>query len=141
MSSFVSDALRVRVRELDKDCCAYCRTPEALTVTIFEIDHIIPLCADGMTVLDNLCLACPTCNRYKGTKQAAFDAVMDQSVPLYHPRHQTWSEHFAWNEEFEIMGLSPTGRATVEVLHMNRPRIVRLRRLWAKLGYRFSSDS
>lgn len=42
---------------------AYCRTPEALTVTTFEFEHIIPLSAGGQTVFDNLCLACP-CNKY-----------------------------------------------------------------------------
>jgi hypothetical protein len=28
------------VREIDNGLCAYCHTPEALTVTTFEIDHI-----------------------------------------------------------------------------------------------------
>jgi hypothetical protein len=30
--------------------------------------------------------------------------------------------------------MTPTGRATVEALQMNRPRMVRLRRLWLRMG-------
>jgi len=37
--------IRRQVRETAKGRCAYCRTPEALTVTIFEIGHIVPACA------------------------------------------------------------------------------------------------
>ena len=32
-----------------------------------EVEHILPMIAGGETTEDNLCLACPRCNRYKGT--------------------------------------------------------------------------
>lgn len=135
MTPAIPAQLRSQVRRLDKDRCAYCRTPEELTVTTFEIDHIVPVSAGGETALDNLCLACPACNRYKGVQQSASDAETGQSVPLYHPRRQEWSTHFAWSKDTaQIMGLTPTGRATVEALRMNRPQMVRLRRLWARMS-------
>ncbi|MFQ5856277.1 MAG: HNH endonuclease [Anaerolineae bacterium] len=33
----------------------------------------MPASADGETTLDNLCLACLACNRYKGARQSAPD--------------------------------------------------------------------
>jgi hypothetical protein len=38
-----------------------------------------------------------------------------------------WRDHFRW-EAVRIEGLTPTGRATLEALHMNRPLIVAIRR-------------
>lgn len=76
------------------------------------------------------------CDRYKHARQTAVDPQTNEEVPLFHPRQQIWSEHFAWNEDrTRLVGLTPTGRATVIVLAMNRPRITNLRRLWVKLGY------
>jgi hypothetical protein len=47
-------------------------------------------------------------------------------VTLYHPRRESWEDHFAL-EEFRLVGLTPTGRATVRVLAMNDPDRVKLR--------------
>jgi len=57
--------LQRQVRDRFANYCAYCRTAEALTVTTFEFEHITPRSAGGETVLENLCLSCPSCNRYK----------------------------------------------------------------------------
>ena len=101
----------------------------------FEIDHIIPLSEQGATSLDNLCLSCPACNRYKTNKQTAIDPVTGQSAALYHPRRQMWSEHFSWNADgLRIIGKTPSGRATIETLHINRPVLVQLRAYWKTLG-------
>jgi len=37
----------------------------------FEIDHIIPLADGGKNQDQNLCLSCPTCNRYKAARTTA----------------------------------------------------------------------
>lgn len=40
------------------------------------------------------------------------------------------AEHFAWSAgALLIVGMSPTGRATVDTLLLNRPGVVNLRRL------------
>ena len=53
-----------------------------------------------------------------------------QLVPLYHPRRDRWDEHFAWSDDFTlIVGLTPTRRATVETLLLNRDGVMNLRRL------------
>ena len=41
-----------------------------------------------------------------------------QLVPLFHPRLQKWDEHFAVEGD-RIVGLTPIGCGTVELLNMN----------------------
>jgi 5-methylcytosine-specific restriction endonuclease McrA len=88
MSIYVPADLRRRIRARFADRCAYCLTAEALIAAIFEIEHIIPRSAGGETVFDNLCLACPTCNRYKASRQAAVAPLLGHTVPLFHPQSQ-----------------------------------------------------
>jgi len=95
----------------------------------FSVEHIIPRQAGGETTLDNLALACQGCNGHKYVKTEGVGPVSGELVPLFHPRRQLWREHFAWNADFTlIIGLTPTGRATVEVLQLNREGLINLRR-------------
>jgi hypothetical protein len=100
------------------------------------IDHIIPEAAGGQTVWENLCVACHSCNEFKGTQVEAQDPLTDERVPLFNPRRQQWSEHFRWSEDgSEIIGLTSVGRATVAALNMNHHHIVEARRRWARVGW------
>lgn len=135
MSVYIPVELRRQIQSQFGNCCAYCRTAEHLTATIFEVEHIIPLIAGGETILTNLCLACPTCNRYKGIRQQATDPDTGIIELLYQPQTEQWEDHFAWNKTAtELIGLTPTGRATIAALKMNRPQLVRVRQMWAKMG-------
>lgn len=135
MSVYISVGLRQHIRDTFANCCAYCKTPEALTATTFEIEHIRPRSAHGETAFDNLCLACPTCNRFKSHRQTATDPVTQQQVSLFHPHQQQWKDHFVWSKDAtEIQALTPVGRATIAALKMNRPQLVRVRRMWIKMG-------
>jgi HNH endonuclease len=135
VSEYVSADLRREVRDQFRDRCAYCLTPEHLTVATFEIEHIIPRAAGGETVFANLCVACPSCNRCKSDRTVAIDPETGQAVPLFHPHRDTWTDHFAWNDgATEIVGLTPSGRASVAALRMNRPQFVRVRRMWVRMG-------
>ncbi|MUG91631.1 HNH endonuclease [Scytonema sp. UIC 10036] len=135
MSIYIPVELQKRIRNHFVNCCAYCRSAEALTVTIFEFEHIIPRSAGGETTFENLCLACPSCNRYKASRQTATDPITQQEVSLFHPQKQLWIDHFAWNEDgTEIIGLTSVGRATISALKMNRSQLTRVRRMWVKMG-------
>ena len=135
MSAYVPAALRRLVRERFANRCAYCRTAEHLTATHFEIEHIEPRAAGGETVFANLCLACPMCNRFKSDSSSAVDPLTATSVPLFHPQSQVWTEHFDWSDDAtEIIGRSPVGRATVAALRMNRPPMIRVRRMWIAMA-------
>jgi hypothetical protein len=65
----------------------------------------------------------------------ASDPLTGEIVPLFHPRQQQWGEHFAWSPEGDrILGLTPTGRATVAALHLNRDKLVEARQTWVAVG-------
>jgi hypothetical protein len=55
---------------------------------------------------------------------------------LFNPRQQSWAEHFAWSKDsILVVGITPTGRATVAALHLNRPLLVKARRRWVAAGW------
>lgn len=123
------------VAERANGCCEYCRSQVRFAIQPFSIEHIIPRSAGGETVLDNLALSCQGCNNHKYNKTEGYDPVSGDTVPLYHPRKQRWSHHFAWNDDFTlIIGLTPTGRSTVEALQLSREGVVNLRRVLYAMG-------
>jgi hypothetical protein len=135
MKVYISVELQRQVRDRFVNCCAYCRTAEELTVAIFEFEHIVPRSAGGATAFENLCLACPTCNRYKSDLVSAPDPLTQTEVALFHPQQHSWLEHFAWNEDAtQIVGLTPTGRATIVALKMNRQQMIRVRQMWVAMS-------
>lgn len=115
--------------------CEYCRSRVDFATQSFSVEHIIPVSQGGETTLDNLALACPGCNGHKYTKTEAPDSVDGVMVPLYNPRKQSWQNHFRWNEDFTcIVGLTPTGRATITALQMNRLCVMNLRQALFAIG-------
>ena len=95
-----------------------------------SVEHILSRARGGTTTLENLARECQGCNNHKYDKTKSADPVSGEIVPLYHPRRDRWDEHFAWSDDFTlIIGLTPTGRATVETLLLNRDGVVNLRGL------------
>jgi hypothetical protein len=134
--SEIPDRLRAEVVARAGSVCEYCLTPAQGQVAWFPIDHIVPRSGGGQTEWNNLALACPRCNAHKWAFQWGTDTGTGNPAPLFHPRQQSWAEHFRWSEanDLEIEGLTPCGRATVERLKMNDPEIVAIRRLLVRLG-------
>lgn len=123
------------VAERANGCCEYCKSQVRFAIQPFSIEHIIPRSLGGETALDNLAFSCQGCNNHKYNKTEERDPVSGDTVPLYHPRQQRWSDHFAWNNDFTlIIGLTPTGRSTVETLQLNREGVVNLRRVLYAMG-------
>lgn len=116
-------------------CCEYCLSQARFATQSFAAEHIRPLYAGGQTTLDNLALACFGCNSHKATKTASVDPETGHEIPLFHPRQQLWSEHFAWSDDFTlIVGLTAVGRATIQALHLNRSELVNLRSVLHQVG-------
>ena len=111
-------ALRRFVRERALERCEYCLIPERFSLVTHSIDHIIAVKHGGPTGADNLALACATCNRHKGSDLTSVDPQSKAIVPLYHPRRDTWLDHFTLKGS-RIEGLSPSGRATVRLFRFN----------------------
>lgn len=115
--------------------CEYCQSWMNYATQPFVLEHVVPVSRGGETTLDNLALSCGGCNGHKYNKVAALDPIDGQMVPLYNPRQQRWQDHFGWNEDYtHIIGLTPTGRATVVALHMNRPGAINMRKLLRSVG-------
>ena len=53
--------------------------------------------------------------RYKGAGLTAIDPETQTLTPLFNPRVQAWTDHFALMGT-RIVGLTPTGRATATLL-------------------------
>jgi HNH endonuclease len=113
--------------------CEYCHLSQAGQEATFHIDHVTPVTAGGQTLVENLALACVSCSLRKGARQTAVDPGTGVEAPLYHPRHDLWSEHFAWRG-VRLLGLTATGRATIDALDLNRPLILAIREEEAALG-------
>lgn len=115
--------------------CGYCHAPEAFLGMPLDFDHLLPEALGGATVRENLWLACSRCNDFKGNRNESADPLTGAIVPLFNPRTQRWTEHFAWSLTGErILGRSPTGRATVEALRLNNEFIVVARQFWVEAG-------
>lgn len=126
MMRYIPDALRQLVCERANYRCEYCRLAQAGQAATFHIDHITPMSAGGPTVDMNLALAYVSCSLKKSARQSAVDPKTSQEASIYNPREQAWHVHFEW-QTFEAVGLTPTGRATVDALDMNRSIMLAIR--------------
>ncbi len=126
----LAPALRLLVAERARGCCEYCRGQEAFTLQPFSVEHIVPRSRGGTSSEENLAWSCQGCNNHKYTRTEAPDPIGDAMAPLFNPRTQRWADHFIWSSDTtQVIGLSPTGRATVVALRLNREGLVNLRRI------------
>jgi hypothetical protein len=128
-------ARQVRLRAAER--CEYCGLPQGVFTRPFHIEHIIARQHGGLSRLDNLALACWFCNRKKGPNLTGMDPENSRIATLFHPPKDRWADHFQVGIETsislgaEIRGLTPTGRATVQVLGLNEEMRQMLRyELW-----------
>src|SRR6476661_2468869 len=91
-----------------------------------HVEHIIARKHGGTDDPSNLCVACERCNLFNGPNLSGIDHDTGEVHTLFHPRRQSWPEHFAIHGS-RIEGLTPIGRATVEVLSMNAGQRMQLR--------------
>ncbi len=125
---------RQLVRRRAGNVCEYCRIPQEATPLIaFHVEHTIARQHGGGDDPNLLCLACDRCNAYKGPNLTSIDPESGDVVPLFNPRQDAWNDHFLFCGG-EVIGLTPTGRATVRLLNMNAHRRVQLREEWLNEG-------
>ena|SRR6516225_10075209 len=124
---------RKRVWERAHGCCEYCLLPQAFSTLPHEIDHIRARKHHGRATLSNLCLACAACNAFKGPNVAGYDPDTGELVPLFDPRNDKWSTHFTWSGA-RLVGTTPVGRSTIDVLRINASERVQHRAMLMALG-------
>ncbi|MBK8093305.1 MAG: HNH endonuclease [Verrucomicrobiaceae bacterium] len=122
----VSASIRRLVTQRAGNHCEYCCLSQTGQEALFHVDHILPEMDGGLTVMENLALACVSCSLRKGARQLAPDPQTGRLAALFHPRKQRWSAHFRW-QGFRVVGTSATGRASVEALKLNRAVILAIR--------------
>jgi HNH endonuclease len=131
----ISKKLRLLVAIRAVFCCEYCRSQEKYSPDYFSVEHIFPRVKKGTDALFNLAFACLTCNNHKYTAIEAIDPVSGILAPLYNPRTDIWEQHFRWSDDYSLLtGITPTGRATVKKMHLNRVSVVNLRVVLAAIG-------
>ncbi len=133
----ISAELDRRIRAAARNRCGYCLSPQHLVMARLEIEHVIPIAKGGSDDESNLWLACPICNGHKSDKTTALDPETGETVALFHPRTQTWSEHFEWAlDGLRIVGKTPIGRATVQALRLSDdPDALEVRSYWILAGW------
>jgi hypothetical protein len=113
--------------------CEYCRLSAEGQAATFHVDHILPQVAGGLTVSDNLALACIHCSLRKGARRTAPDPQSGTTVPLFHPRLDSWAKNFRW-DGVKLHGRNATGRATVAALDLNSAEHLVIRGFETRLG-------
>src|SRR4051812_18179596 len=86
----------------------------------FQLDHVRAQKHHGKTTLNNLALACLPCNVHKSSNVTGYDPKTDLLQKLFNPRTDSWSDHFRWWGP-RLIGKTPVGRATIDVLRINLP--------------------
>jgi len=122
----IPTTLRRLVIQRADDRCEYCGLSQAGQAATFHIDHIIPVVAGGETTADNLALACVSCSLRKAARQRVEDPETGEIVAIFHPRQQSWKDHFRW-DGVQVVGVTATGRATIHALVMNRAIMLAIR--------------
>lgn len=125
--------LRQLVRNRAADRCEYCRVPQAALRTVLQIEHIVARQHHGEESAENLALSCDRCNLYKGPNLAGIDPAGGEMTRLFDPRRDEWDEHFELSGE-TIVGRSPIGRATIQLLQFNSETRTRLRAVLIEAG-------
>lgn len=115
--------------------CEYCQAPETFSNFLFEVEHIIPRSHNGTDDLENLALACRSCNIFKSNHLTGIENDGTETRRLFNPRIDNWNEHFEVSAEtLEIIGLTQISRGTINRLKMNSPAQIQARRLWFQFG-------
>ena len=123
------------IQKRAKACCEYCICQTRYSTQSFSIDHIIPISKGGNNDINNLALSCQGCNSHKYNKTMSIDPLTNQEVALFNLRTDIWKEHFSWSYDYTlIIGITKTGRATVEALKLNRNGLINLRKILYKEG-------
>lgn len=131
--TYIPDILRQEVAKRALFKCEYCLLHQEDSIYAHEVDHIIAEKHRGETISENLCYACLECNRHKGSDFGSFDQETGDVVMLFHPRKDTWSDHFELDGT-RIIPKTAKGRVTEFVLKLNSPKRLSEREILIQYG-------
>jgi uncharacterized protein (TIGR02646 family) len=126
-SEHVPATLQRRVRHRAGDRCEYCRLAQTMQEATFHVDHVHPRSCGGATTFENLALACVSCSLRKGAHVVFRDPATGEETRIFHPRRDEWNAHFETGATGEVLGRTTIGRATIDLLQLNRTLAVAIR--------------
>ena len=114
--------------------CAYCGTPLASGEACIE--HFQPkiLRPDLEFSTENLLLVCRSCNLIKGSRNPQRS---DGAPLLLNPRTDNYPEHIRFEADGRSVPTTDRGKATIEILQLNRPQLIQERRARRAAMHRF----
>lgn len=124
------------IRNEAKNRCGYCLGEQKYIFAWLEIEHIFPRSKGGKSDRENLWLACPFCNTFKGSQTVVSDPKTKRKVLIFNPRYQKWKNHFELDtDNATITGKTICGRATVTALKINNELALATRKNWVAVGW------
>ena len=120
-------ALDQQIQSRAANRCEYCRIEQSVYRARFQIDHVIALQHGALIQTENLALSCIRCNCHKGPNIAGIDPASGVMTRLFHPRRDEWHAHFSWKIAL-LVGRTAEGRTTIELLAINDPEYIDLRK-------------
>lgn len=120
--------LREYMYDKQNKLCAFCRIHVSLACVPMHREHIVyknehP---QWMFLPENLCVACPTCNEFKGTTEVLEDpqtvSYPNESTgfKIIHPLYDKYSDHIELVGDVLYKGKSDKGIFTINTCHLYR---------------------
>jgi len=132
--AYIPKATRQKISIRANHSCEYCLIPEQVSFFTYQIEHIVSIKHKGKNTLDNLALACPICNRYKGSDLGSNVGDPPILIRFFNPRIDIWKEHFQLKKSGKIIALSDIGKATSSIFKLNHDDAVLQRKKLISIG-------
>ena len=108
--------------------CAYCRIHVPIACVPMHREHIVYKDAhpQWMFLPKNLCIACPTCNEFKGTTEVLTDPSTmkypkdGSGFRIIHPMYDKYSDNIELVGGILYRGKTAKGKFTIETCHLYR---------------------
>lgn len=108
--------------------CAFCRIHVPLACVPMHIEHIVykDKHPQWMFLPENLCVACPSCNEYKGTTEVLTNSRVKKypktsnGFKIIHPLYDNYSDHIELLGDILYKGKTKKGIFTIETCHLYR---------------------
>lgn len=125
------DNLREDMYEKQNELCAFCRVHVPLACVPMHREHIVYKDAhpQWMFMPENLCVACPVCNDFKGTTEVLTNPEAktyphsSDGFKIIHPLYDKYSEHIELIGGVLYQGKTPKGKFTINTCHLYRVKL------------------
>ena len=120
--------LRDDIYKKQNKLCAFCRIHVPEGCVPMHREHIVYKDAhpQWMFLPENLCIACPSCNEYKGTTEVLVDTQTEtyprsgNGFKIIHPMYDRYSDHIELVDEILYRGKTDKGAFTINTCHLYR---------------------